>query len=319
MLSDADKRARYDRLGHAGLAGGGGFSGFDPATFGDFADILGDLFGFGDLLGGGRRRGGRRGLAGADLRYDLALEFGEAAFGVTRTLRVPRLERCDDCQGSGAAEGAQPVTCRACGGAGQVRFSQGFLTVARTCPQCGGRGTLVDNPCATCRGARRVERERTIEVTIPAGVDDGARLRLSGEGEDGLDGGPSGDLYVVLRVEQHPRFRREGPHVLGVLEVTYPQLALGATLEVETMHGPVPLEIPPGTEPGEEFRLAGQGVPRLDGRGRGDHMVMVRLAIPELSEMGDEERDLLRRLAEIQGKPVRERRGVKDRVRDLFG
>jgi molecular chaperone DnaJ len=320
VLSDADKRARYDRLGHAGVSGAGGFSGFDPATFGDFADILGDLFGFGDLLGGGgRRRGGRRGLAGADLRYDLELEFEEAAFGVSRTLRVPRLEQCPDCSGSGAADGAQPVTCRACSGAGQVRYSQGFLTVARTCPQCGGRGTVVDNPCKTCHGARRVEQERTLEVTIPPGVDDGARLRLTGEGEGGLDGGPSGDLYVVLHVEQHPRFRREGAHVLGIVEATYPQLVLGAMVDVETLHGPVPLEIPPGTDPGEEFRLAGQGVPRLDGRGRGDHIVLVRLQIPSHSELGDEERDLLKRLAEIQGKPVRERRGVKERVRDLFG
>ena len=319
VLSDADKRARFDRYGHAGVGNGGGFSGFDPATFGDFADILGDLFGFGDLLGGGRRRGGRRGMAGADLRYDLRLEFAEAAFGPSRTLTVPRLERCSDCDGSGAADGSEPVSCRACGGAGQVRFSQGFLTVARTCPQCAGRGTVVDNPCKTCRGARRVERERTLEVTIPAGVDDGARLRLTGEGEEGLDGGPSGDLYVVLRVQPHEHFRRDGAHVLGVVEATYPQLVMGATIDVDTLHGPVPLEIPPGTEPGEEFRLAGQGVQRLDGRGKGDHLVLVRLALPSMSELGDEERDLLRRLAEVQGKPVRERRGVKDRVRDLFG
>jgi molecular chaperone DnaJ len=320
VLSDAEKRARYDRFGHSGLGGAGGFSGFDPATFGDFADILGDLFGFGDLLGGGgRRRGGRRGMAGADLRYDLTLEFEEAAFGVAKTLRVPRLERCTDCQGTGGADGAQPVPCKACGGIGQVRYSQGFLTVARACPQCGGRGSVIDNPCRTCHGARRVEQERTLEVTIPAGVDDGARLRLTGEGEEGLDGGPPGDLYVVLSVEQHPRFRREGPHVLGVAEVTFPQLVMGATVDVETVHGPVPLEVPPGTEPGEEFRLAGQGVPRIDGRGRGDHLAVVRLAVPSWSELGEEERELLRRLAELQGKPVRERRGMKDRVKDLFG
>ena len=211
------------------------------------------------------------------------------------------------------------MTCRACGGAGQVRFSQGFLTVARTCPQCAGRGTIVEDPCPTCRGARRVEQERTLEVTIPAGVDDGARLRLSGEGEEGLDGGPAGDLYVVLRVKPHPSFRRDGAHVLGIVELTYPQLVLGATVDVETLQGPVPLEIPPGTEPGEEFRLAGHGVPRLDGRGKGDHLALVRLAIPAISELGEEERDVLRRLAELQGKPVRERRGVKERVRDLFG
>jgi molecular chaperone DnaJ len=320
VLSDPDKRARYDRFGHSGLGGGGGFSGFDPQTFGDFADILGDLFGFGGGFGaGGRRRAGRRGVPGNDLRYDLSLSFEEAAFGTTRTLRVPRLEACPECAGSGAEGGAPPVTCRGCGGSGQIRFSQGFLTVARTCPQCGGRGSVFEKPCKQCRGQRRVEREKTLEVTIPAGVDDGARLRLGGEGEQGLDGGGDGDLYVVMRVEQHERFVRDGPHVLGLVDATYPQLALGATVPVETVHGPVPLELPPGTQAGEEFRLAGQGVPRLDGRGKGDHIVRVRLEIPELSELGDEERELLRRLAELQGKPVRERRGVKDRVRDLFG
>jgi molecular chaperone DnaJ len=266
VLSDADKRARYDRFGHGGLGAQGGFSGFDPQTFGDFADILGGLFGFGDVLGGGRRRG-RRGTPGADLRYDLDLSFEEAAFGTNQTLRVPRLEVCEECNGSGSAAGSAPQTCNACGGVGQVRFSQGFLTVARTCPQCQGRGTVISDPCKGCRGRRRVEKERTLEVTIPAGVEDGARLRLSGEGEHGLDGGPTGDLYVMLRVEDHPRFRREGPHVISELEVAYPQLVLGAVVDVETVHGPVPLDIPAATQPGEQFRLAGQGVARLDGRG----------------------------------------------------
>ena len=319
VLSDADKRARYDRFGHGGLGAQGGFSGFDPQTFGDFADVLGDLFGFGDLLGGGRRRGGRRGTPGADLRYDLELSFEEAAFGAAHTLRVPRLEVCEECKGSGSAGGSAPQTCNACGGAGQVRFSQGFLTVARTCPQCRGRGTVISDPCKRCRGQRRVEQERTLEVTIPAGVEEGARLRLTGEGEQGLDGGGPGDLYVVLHVEEHPRFRREGAHVISELEVSYPQLVLGALVEVETVHGLVPLEIPAATQPGEQFRLPGQGVARLDGRGKGDHHVFVRLEVPAPGEVSEEERELLKRLAELQGKPVRERRGVKERVRDLFG
>jgi molecular chaperone DnaJ len=319
VLSDTDKRARYDRFGHGGLGSQGGFSGFDPQTFGDFADVLGDLFGFGDLLGGGRRRGGRRGTPGADLRYDLELSFEEAAFGATHTLQVPRLEVCEDCKGSGSAGGSAPVTCNACGGVGQMRFSQGFLTVARTCPQCQGRGTVISDPCKRCRGQRRVEQERTLEVKVPAGVEEGARMRLTGEGEHGLDGGPSGDLYVVLHVEEHPRFRREGAHVISELEVTYPQLVLGALVEVETVHGAVPLDIPAATQPGEQFRLQGQGVARLDGRGKGDHHVFVRLQVPAPGEVTEEERELLRRLAEVQGKPVRERRGVKERVRDLFG
>ena len=319
VLSDADKRARYDRFGHAGLGSAGGFSGFDPQTFGDFADILGDLFGFGGAFGGTRARRGRRGVPGSDLRYDLSLTFEEAAFGTTRTVRFPRLEPCEECNGSGSEGGAPPVTCRGCGGAGQVRFSQGFLTVARTCPQCGGRGTIFEKPCRRCHGQRRVEREKTLEVSIPAGVDEGARLRLTGEGEKGLDGAPDGDLYVVMRVQPHDRFVRDGAHVLGLVEATYPQLALGATVPVETVHGPVPLEVPPGTQPGEEFRLAGQGVPRLDGRGRGDHIVRVHLEVPAASELDEEEREIIRRLAEVQGRPVRERRGVKERVRDLFG
>jgi molecular chaperone DnaJ len=319
VLSDPDKRARFDRFGHGGLGAAGGFSGFDPQTFGDFADVLGDLFGFGDLLGGGRRRAGRRGVPGADLRYDLELTFEEAAFGTTHTLRVPRLEACPDCKGSGSAGGAPPASCNACGGAGQVRFSQGFLTVARTCPQCRGRGTVISDPCKRCRGQRRVEQERTLEVTVPAGVEDGARLRLSGEGEGGLDGGPAGDLYVLLHVEEHPRFRREGAHVISEVDVSYSQLVLGASLEVETVHGTAPLEIPAATQPGEQFRLAGQGVPRLDGRGRGDHHVFVRLHVPTPGDLSDEERELLKRLAELQGRPVREKRGVKERVRDLFG
>jgi len=318
VLSDADKRARYDRFGHGGLGAQGGFSGFDPQTFGDFADVLGDLFGLGDLLGGGRRRG-RRGQPGSDLRYDLELTFEEAAFGVSRTLRVPRLEVCSDCSGTGSAGGTAPATCRACGGMGQVRFQQGFLTVARTCPQCRGRGTVVDDPCKRCHGNRRVEEERTLEVAIPAGVETGARLRLSGEGEAGLDGGPRGDLYVMLHVEEHPRLRREGPHVLSEVEVTYPQLVMGATVEVETVHGPMPLDIPAATQPGEQFRLPGQGVQRLDGRGKGDHVCFVHLQVPAPGDLGDEEKELLKRLAELGGKPIRERRKMKERVRDLFG
>ena len=202
VLSDADKRSRFDRFGHAGLGGAaGGAAGFDPAIFADFSDILGDFFGF----GGGRRRGGggRAPRRGADLRYDLVISFEEAAFGSEETLRIPRLETCPDCKGGGSADGKQPRVCSACGGHGQVRYSQGFFTVARTCPQCHGEGTVVADPCRNCRGEGRVERERSIQVTIPAGVDSGSRLRLTGEGEHGRFGGPAGDLYVVIAVEPH--------------------------------------------------------------------------------------------------------------------
>jgi molecular chaperone DnaJ len=318
VLSDPQKRERYDRFGHSGVAGAGGFPGFDPATFGDFADILGDLFGFGDVFGGGRRRGGARRMAGADLRYDLSLEFEEAAFGTSRTLRVPRLETCEPCAGTGSADRRAPGICNACGGLGQVRFTQGFLTVARTCPQCGGAGRVITDPCPECRGSRRVERERTLEVRIPAGVDDGAKLRLTGEGEHGVHGGPTGDLYVVVRIEPHPKFRRAGPHVVGSVPVAFPQAVLGAEVEVETVHGPELLEIPAGTRPGDELRLRGKGVPRRDGGGHGDHVALVDLEIPDAGSLSEEERELLRRLGEVSGHPVRERRTVRERVKELF-
>ena len=317
VLSDPDKRARYDRFGPAGL-GGGGAQGFDPSVFGDFSDILGDLFGLGDPFGARRR--GRGGAApGADLRYDLILTFEEAAFGCTKTLTIPRLESCAECGGSGAQKGSGPTPCSACGGRGQVRFNQGFLTVARTCPQCRGSGSVIRDPCSRCRGEGRVERERKLEVTIPAGVDTGARLRLSSEGEDGRHGGPRGDLYVVLGVEPHERFERDGPHVHARLELTYSQLVLGAAVEVETIHGTVPFDVPSGTQPGQELRLRGKGIARLDSGGKGDHVVHVSLRVPTPSKQSAEQLELLRRLAELEGKPVREDKSVLGRVKDLFG
>lgn len=314
VLSDADKRARYDRFGHEGVRGSGAGpfgGGFDPTVFGDFADILGDLFGFG--FAGGRRRGGRAASRGADLRYDLEISFEEAAFGVEKTLKIPRLERCEECGGSGSVGEESPARCELCGGRGQVRYNQGFLTVARTCPKCQGEGSVVRDPCPACRGQGLAERERKIEVKIPAGVDTGARLRLQGEGEHGRFGGPPGDLYVVTRVAPHETFRREGPHVLSEVEVSYPQAVLGASLEVPTLHGTEAVEIPPGTEPGQQFRLRGQGMPRLDGRGRGDHVAFARIAIPRPGDLTEEQVELLRRLAEEEGKPVRE--GVIERMK----
>jgi molecular chaperone DnaJ len=319
VLSDADKRARYDRFGHAGVGGAAGNpfqGGFDPSVFGDFADVLGDLFGFG--AAGGRRRPGRAPSRGADLRYDLTLSFEEAAFGTTETLRIPRLERCDDCSGTGSAGNAAPKVCSACAGRGQVRFSQGFLTVARTCPQCGGDGVTITDPCPTCRGEGLVERDRSLEVRVPAGVDHGSRLRLAGEGEHGRLGGPTGDLYVVLRVEPHERFERHGTDVLSEESIGYAQAVLGSTLEVDTLHGPQPLEVPPGTRSGTELRLRGQGIERL-GRpaGRGDHAVRLEVRVPHPRELSEEQVELLRKLAEVSGQPVRER--VRDKVKKMFG
>ena len=278
MLSDPEKRARYDRFGPEGM---GGPVGFDPTVFADFSDILGDLFGFGDLFGGRRR--GPSVAPGADLRYDLEITFTEAAFGSTKTVEIPRLEQCDECHGSGAAAGSGPVSCTACGGRGQVRFQQGFLTIARTCPQCRGEGKVIRDPCRACRGEGRVERRRQIELRIPAGVDSGARLRLTGEGEHGRNGGRRGDLYVVLEVAQDQRFQRQGPHVIAALELTFAQAVLGTTCEVETLHGPVALEVPPGTQHGHQFRLRGKGIPRLEGGGKGDHIAVATVKIVAFS------------------------------------
>ncbi len=313
VLSDAEKRARYDRFGHQGAPAFDG--GFDPGTFADFSDILGDLFGFG--FGGRTQRGGPE--PGADLRYDLGLTFEEAAFGATKSLQIPRLEGCESCGGSGAKPGTSVKSCGVCGGRGQVRYSQGFFTLARPCPQCRGEGTVIADPCATCRGEGRIEQRRTLEVKIPAGVDTGARLRLSGEGEHGRRGGRRGDLYVVVAVEPHATFHREGTHVLAEVEVGYAQAVLGTKLEVPTLHGPATLEIPPGTAHGEQFRLKGKGIPRLGGSGRGDHVAQVAIHVPRPASLSEEERTLLKRLAELEGQSVREERGVLDRVRDLFG
>ena len=318
VLSDPEKRARYDRFGHGGVTGGG-FGGFDASTFGDFADILGDFFGmgFGDLFGGRRRRGA--GEPGADLRYRLRLELEQAAFGSDEVLRIPRLETCATCSGSGCAENASPTTCSTCGGYGQVRISQGLFTVARTCPQCRGEGQMITDPCRDCHGEGRVEQERSIEVKIPAGVDNGTRLRLAGEGEHGRRSGRAGDLYVDILVEEHAKFEREGPHVRSILELSYVQAVLGTEADVETLQGPEILEVPAGTAHGREFRLRGKGIARLDGRGQGDHLVEIQVAVPHPKNLSDTQIDLLRQLAEAEGKEVREDRGVLNRVRDLFG
>lgn len=315
VLSDADKRARYDRFGHQGVSGAGA-GGFDPTIFADFSDILGDFFGFGGV---GGRRGPGGASRGADLRYDLTLTFEEAAFGTETTLRIPRLEACTECTGTGSAEGKAPTVCSACAGRGQVRFTQGFFTVARTCPQCNGEGRVVTDPCKVCKGEGRVERERSISVKIPAGVDTGARLRLSGEGEHGRNSGPAGDLYVVLQVRPHLKFRRDGSTVLSRVSISYPQAVLGANIEVETLHGMSALDVPPGTPHGRDFRLRSQGIDRLDGSGRGDHVVTVQVEVPNPKNLTEEEVTLLRRLAEIGGQPVKEERGVFDKVKNLFG
>ncbi len=313
VLSDEEKRARYDRHGHQGL---GGMGGFDPNQFADFGDILGDLFGFGDFFGTRGRRGGTRPARGNDLRYDLRLEFMEAAFGKDVTLQVPRIITCTTCTGSGAKPGTQPVTCTGCAGRGQIRYSQGFFAVARTCPQCGGQGKVIKDPCVTCGGAGRVREEKKIQVKIPAGVDDGSRLRVAGEGESGTNGGPAGDLYVFIGVADHPKFTRRDYDIHAEHAVSYTQAALGGDVNVETIDGSESLKITSGTQPNQVFRLRNKGVPFLDGTGRGDHYVHVAVRIP--TSLNDEQRALLEQLAASHGDTVSAEKGVFEKVKDFF-
>jgi molecular chaperone DnaJ len=313
VLSDRDKRSRYDRFGHQASAGGG-FGGFDAETFGDFSDILGDLFGFGSRRR--QRRGGPQ--PGADLRYDLGLSFLDSAFGSEITLRIPRLETCDTCRGSGSADGSAPQPCNSCGGRGQVRVTQGFFTVARTCPTCGGQGSVVTSPCADCDGEGRREKEHSLQLTIPPGVDTGSRLRLAGEGEHGVRGGPPGDLYVVIHSEEHETFHRDGFDVLSEVKISYPLAVLGGKVEIETIHGIERLSVPSGAQHGQTLTLRGKGVPRLGRSGHGDHRAVLRLIVPKARDLDGEQLELIEALARRGKDHVHEERNVLDRVKDLF-
>ncbi len=316
VLSDVEQRRRYDRLGHAGVSSGGGATWGAPG-FGGIEDILGDLFGFGDVFGSGRS-GSRRSAAqrGADLRYDLEISLEESARGLTAQLRIPRLESCETCKGSGAAEGTQPESCQTCGGTGQVRYQQGFFSVARTCHACRGAGRLIRTPCADCQGAGRIEREKQMEVKIPAGVETGSRLRVQGEGESGTQGGPPGDLYVVIHVSEHEQFERQGNNLYSSVPITFAQAALGAEIQVTTLDNEEKLKIPLGTQTGTVFRLKGKGMPVLGGRGKGDLFVAVTVITP--TSLTREQRKLLEQLAEVENQDL-EDRGLVDKVRDIFG
>ncbi|MBD0370914.1 MAG: molecular chaperone DnaJ [Pyrinomonadaceae bacterium] len=319
VLSDAEQRRRYDRFGHAGVSSSaaGAGAGWGAPGFGGIEDILGDLFGFGDVFGG-RAGGSRRTAAqrGADLRYDLEISLEDAAGGMTAQLRIPRLEACDVCEGSGAKQGTQPENCQTCGGVGQVRYQQGFFSVARTCSACRGTGKIIKTPCEQCKGAGRVEREKTMEVKIPAGVETGSRLRIAGEGEAGTQGGASGDLYVVIHVAEHEEFERQGSNLYSSVPVTFAQAALGAQVSVKTLDGQHDLKIPAGTQTGTVFRVKGQGMPVLGGRGRGDLFVAVTVVTP--TTLTREQRKLLEQLAEIETHEL-EDKGLMDKVRDIFG
>jgi molecular chaperone DnaJ len=281
VLSDPQKRAAYDRYGHSGVSGAGGFEGGFPAGV-DLGDIFGDFFGeMFNVAGSGR--GGRtsRAQRGRDIRYDLTIDFEEAVFGKETSVTIKRMEVCGDCRGSGAAQGKGASTCQQCGGRGQVRFQQGFFSIARTCPVCSGTGQVVTEPCSTCHGEARVEKERTIQVKIPAGVEDGTRIRYQGEGDAGRYGGNGGDLYVVLAVRPHAYFEREGHDLHYAVMVSFPQAALGSEIAIQTLEGETTLKVPEGTQSGREFRLRGKGVPYLNERGRGDLIVQIVVETPK--------------------------------------
>ena len=325
VLADGEKRAAYDRFGHAGV-GAAGAGGFDPTIFADFGDIFGglrDIFGFGDIFGGGGRRGGPE--RGTDLRYDMEIAFEESARGVETAVQIPRRETCEACKGSGSAPGSSPTVCPQCSGRGQIRYQQGFFTVAQTCRQCGGAGRVITKPCSECRGAGQVSKQRKLTVRIPAGIANGQRLRLYGEGEAGAMGGPPGDLYVVVHVQEHPVFQREGDDLFCRVPVTFPVLALGGEISVPTLDGPEKLEVPEGTQTGHVFRLRGKGMPSVNGRGHGDLHVAVQVVTPK--KLTRDQRQLLEQLAKTM--PVEKARAAKsnqtdeeksvfDRVKDMF-
>ena len=328
VLADADKRHLYDRFGHAGLgAAATGGAGFDPTVFTGFEDILGglgDIFGFGDLFGSGRRRGGPQ--RGADLRYDLEISFEESAHGAETSIQIPRQETCETCHGSGAAPGSKPTTCPQCQGRGQLRYQQGFFTVARTCGQCRGSGQVISNPCSACRGAGRLQKERKLTVKIPAGIATGQRLRLSGEGESGGAGGPAGDLYVVVHVQDHSFFHRDGNDLFCEIPLNFSTLALGGEITIPTLEGHDTFKISDGTQTGTVFRLRGRGMPDVTGRGgRGDLLITVKSITPK--KLTRDQKKLMEQLAatlpkekfEPTPRDEQEDRGLFERVRDIFG
>jgi molecular chaperone DnaJ len=314
VLMDPQKRAAYDRFGHAGVSGAGGFQP-DATIFADFEDIFGDFFG--GIFGQRPRR--PRAEPGRDLRYDLEISFEEAAFGLETKIKIPRTETCSSCRGTGAKRGSAPVTCAACGGRGQIRHSQGFFTLTQACPQCRGVGQVIREACPDCHGEGRVRQEKVLGLKIPAGVDDGTRLRVTGEGEAGARGAPPGDLYVVLRVREHPIFDRRGNDLYCTIPVSIAQAALGTELKVPTLEGKAErLRLPEATQPGSVFRIRGRGVPSVDGGGQGDLYVTVQVVIPtRLSREQKHALEILGNGIRVDNKPL-ERRAA-EKVKNIFG
>jgi molecular chaperone DnaJ len=314
VLTDADKRAAYDRYGHAGLSGNQGFGGGFTSSV-DIGDIFGDLFG--EMFSMGSQQRGTRQNRGDDLRFDLTIDFEEAVFGSETEVKIRRLETCGACRGSGSGSGRGPLVCTQCQGRGQIRFQQGFFSVARTCGSCGGTGQIIGDPCATCRGETRVTKELKLNVKVPAGVEDGTRIRYTGEGDSGRSGGPKGDLYIVLTIRPHDVFERDGHDLHCVVPISFPQAALGAEIEIQAIDGPVIVKIPEGTQSGKELRIRGKGVPYLNDRGRGDLIVQVLVQIPR--KLSRAQREQVRQLAEsmtVENTPTS--RSLLSKMKDLF-
>ena len=318
MLSDDQKRAAYDQYGHAGVEqGAGGAGGFGGAGFGDaFGDIFGDIF-------GGRGQGGQRNnvYRGADLRYNMEISLEDAAKGSETKIRIPVQSTCETCKGSGARPGTQPVTCTTCAGHGQVRMQQGFFSVQQTCPKCHGNGKMVKEPCPTCSGAGRVKQNKTLSVKIPAGVDEGDRIRLTGEGEAGVNGGPTGDLYVVIHLKPHEIFQRDGGNLHCEMPISFSTAALGGEIEVPTLGGSAKMKIPAETQTGGVFRLKGKGIKPLRQSDHGDLMVHVVIETPV--RLTEKQKDLLREFDKSTqadaGKHSPKNKSWVDKAKDFFG
>ncbi len=318
VLADPQKRAAYDRYGHAAVGGGAAWSpDFSSTIFSDFEDIFGDLFGFGDVFGRGAR-GRSRSAGGVDLRYDLTISLEEAAAGLETKIKIPRWEACPVCEGTGAKKGSKATSCPTCGGRGQLRHQQGFFTVTRTCPQCQGMGQVIRDLCSICKGEGRVNTERVLGLKIPPGVDDGTRLRVAGEGGVATRGSAPGDLYVILKVREHPYFERRGNDLYCTMPVSISQASLGAEILVPSLNGEERLRIPEGAQSGQVFRLRGMGMPVLEGRGRGDLYVEILVVTP--THLPREQRHWLEVLApfvRVDNKPLG--RHTTEKVKDIFG
>lgn len=316
VLSEPEARARYDQFGHAAFAQGNGFSGFDFGDFSGFEDIFGDIFSafFGGAPGGNKRS---RGRAGRDLRYDLEIEFEEAAFGAQKEIALERRVSCENCQGSGAASSSSLQSCPHCKGSGQQRVQQGFFTISRTCSGCNGAGQIIKDPCSACGGAGSKAKQSKISVKVPAGIDHGQRLKLRGEGEPGARGGPAGDLYVQIYVKEHAFFKREEAEIYCEVPITYAAATLGAEIDVPTLEGHEKLKVPSGTPSGKVFRLRNRGLQVLGTDRRGDQHVKVFIHVPK--KLSEDHKKLIEKLREIEGsQPGEEQKGFFEKMKNMF-